>query len=842
MIDFGNLPRPGPSARPVDPLAIFRGLPKTADALNDLWGGQSDALRLWHEKRNQHDTLISLNTGAGKTVVGLLIAQSLVNEDIGKVVYVCPTIDLVHQTASEAKRLGLQFSLRVAGGFSNDGYQTGKCFCITTYQALLQPYTAFRTDLEPKAIIFDDAHVAESIIRNFFTLSLSKKDYPKAYEELAKLFRGSFEQYHYKQGFVDITSGAAPGSILVPFVESWKNAEQIAAIVTALKPRDDDKLKYVWGYLRDRLKYCAVIFSDGGIEITPPFLPSRAIRFLERPDLRRVYLSATLNYRSDFARAFGRLPTTISPESGAGEGERLVLPVAKSTEGYFEGVLADVAKKHRVLIAVPSYYSAKRWEKFGEPPEREKFTDELNAFRAGKKKAFILAGRYDGIDLPDDKCRVMVLDGLPSGAGLLERYQFTELGMMNAHASRLACRLTQLFGRINRGRRDYGVFFIADRRLETWLKNDRYLALMPKLLYEQVKLGFGVSEKADMKARAEILGLVQRVIDRDSSWTRYYTDVMSSHVLYDDAKTRADTLEEGLVKAALSECEFAGHFWEGEIAEARTALDKTVSEIAPIDVRLCGWHNYWIANCLWIEGDHGAAEVDFRRAQLRLGAQMLVPRTGKDSEPDEEVGGSFAQRMLVILNVISKQRFDRECKRLADGFALIAEEAATSDQVEEGVRLLGEVLGFTSTRPDNDTGLGPDVLWVYEDEKKCIAFECKTDKGESGTYNKQEVGQFHNHLQWVTDNYKDYESLGLLIVGPDLACGKQASPSDQMHLCAPHDLSALGSTIATALVDIRKALPKSRKMECEELRKRQNLTIDSIFEKLALRQLTPPEK
>ena len=57
--------------------------------------------------RKREDVLITLNTGAGKTIVGLLIAQSLVNEALDNVVYVCSTIDLVLQTAKEAKRIGL---------------------------------------------------------------------------------------------------------------------------------------------------------------------------------------------------------------------------------------------------------------------------------------------------------------------------------------------------------------------------------------------------------------------------------------------------------------------------------------------------------------------------------------------------------------------------------------------------------------------------------------------------------------------------------------------------------------------------------------------------------------
>src|SRR5580698_8261104 len=85
-----------------DPFDIFARRPSLPGTPNDLWGGQRDALQEWVKARKKRDVLISLNTGSGKTMLGILIAQSLANEKHGKVVYVCSTIDLVIQTAKEA--------------------------------------------------------------------------------------------------------------------------------------------------------------------------------------------------------------------------------------------------------------------------------------------------------------------------------------------------------------------------------------------------------------------------------------------------------------------------------------------------------------------------------------------------------------------------------------------------------------------------------------------------------------------------------------------------------------------------------------------------------------------
>jgi superfamily II DNA or RNA helicase len=194
MIDFNKLSRPKSNALPVDPLEIFGKTPNLKDAPNDLWKGQAEALEIWHKNRKSEDNAILLNTGAGKSIVGVLIAQSLVNEQIGPVVFVCSTIDLVEQTGRECERLGIPYTTRTHGTFSNDLFETGKAFCITTYQALFAAINAFSKEKQPAAVIFDDAHVAERMIRDAFTLSISKEDFPKLYTDIVNMVRPEFEK------------------------------------------------------------------------------------------------------------------------------------------------------------------------------------------------------------------------------------------------------------------------------------------------------------------------------------------------------------------------------------------------------------------------------------------------------------------------------------------------------------------------------------------------------------------------------------------------------------------------------------------------------------------------
>jgi replicative superfamily II helicase len=106
MVDFTKLRSERKQTVPTDPAAIFQRLPKPPH-INDLWDGQSKALTAWNDRRQESDLVIKLNTEGGKTLVGLLIAQSLLNELREPVVYLCPNNQLVEQTLEKASEVGL---------------------------------------------------------------------------------------------------------------------------------------------------------------------------------------------------------------------------------------------------------------------------------------------------------------------------------------------------------------------------------------------------------------------------------------------------------------------------------------------------------------------------------------------------------------------------------------------------------------------------------------------------------------------------------------------------------------------------------------------------------------
>jgi len=65
--------------------------------------------------------------------------------------------------------------------------------------------------------------------------------------------------------------------------------------------------------------------------------------------------------------------------------------------------------------------------------------------------------RYDGIDLPDDTCRQLIIVGNPDATNLQEKFLLNRLAIYSLLKDRIITRFTQATGRCTRGIRDYSL-------------------------------------------------------------------------------------------------------------------------------------------------------------------------------------------------------------------------------------------------------------------------------------------------------------------------------------------------------------------------------------------------
>ena len=107
MLDLEDLFSIDDDEKFIEPDRIFSSLVKSCEYeyLRDV---QTEILNEWFKRRNDKDIVLKMNTGAGKTFVGLLMLQSSLNEGKGPAVYVCPDLQLVAQVMQKSKEYGIK--------------------------------------------------------------------------------------------------------------------------------------------------------------------------------------------------------------------------------------------------------------------------------------------------------------------------------------------------------------------------------------------------------------------------------------------------------------------------------------------------------------------------------------------------------------------------------------------------------------------------------------------------------------------------------------------------------------------------------------------------------------
>lgn len=784
MIDFGSFRKPDVRNQSADPREIFKRRPSGEGAANDLWRGQAEALTNWFTGAKS-DTLILLNTGAGKTIIGLLIAQSYLNQGFRNVLYACGTIDLVHQTAREALKLGIAVTRRIGGRFDNELFSQGRSICITTYQAIINARSTFRGPFKPGAIIFDDAHVANRIIRDSFTLNIRKDQKEALFHEIIETVRPLFEDYSQRMELLSVLRDDSVGSVLlVPPCGFHDIADKLATSIDRQISDEEPSLFFPWLFLRDHLKFCACFVRNDSIEFTPPFLPTRTLQAFS-PDVKRVYLSATITTSADFTRVFGQKPSQIiAPDVDAGDGERLFVFRSKlGKTAPVSDVVAQVTGQTKALIAVPSRLRAQRWTNIAAMPERDDFTDKLDNFRAATSGGFILAGRFDGIDLPGAQCRVMVIDGLPTGGHLIEQYLFDQLQMDHFMANTVSVRLTQLLGRIIRGRQDFGFFIIADQITENWLKNERNRSLLPPLLRRQLYLSEQI--EAQISGPLEVPSAVEmmtKVLTRAQDWIDFYRDNIND-LDVPEVRLRENAEEDAaLAEAGKREVWFMTKLWDNDPQSAWEALESSIKDVAIFDPVLAGWYSLWVGMAYYANGNTDAAIDHFDEARRRIGRSLPLPKrriveTEKIEPPKTFIEDALRQIATGTVGKIN-ERISMLKVTTRDAFS----PTASHKQAEEAVRIIGSGLGFVSSRPCSDYGKGPDNLWIDTNTKQMIAFELKTEKKADSTINKEDIGQGLNHMEWLRGQYGNLKLIGLVYLSDAKRVSEKSSPSDDMYL------------------------------------------------------------
>ncbi len=787
-MDLSKLPiRTGPRTKATSPEEIFKSL-TLRGTVENIYGPQVEALRSWDGRRRESDNVIGMVTGGGKTLVGLLIAKSLVHETRRKVVYVCPNHQLVEQTAERAAECGIDVATYYGQTWrAREVYDEATGPCITNYAAIFNGFSTFRGH-DVAALVFDDAHVVSQEIRKAFTVRLAP-DHP-SFRAIADLFRGFFSRSSRVQQLEDALGGDWRALLFVPMFEVARAHERLRRVLIDAGIEHDGN-RYAWQHLNDHLSRCLVLISGGGIEITPPVLPIDGLPYFEA-GVRRVFLTATLPSQVEFIRTFGvQNVEPIVPSGKLGTAQRQIQFLPGSTDEAQREFAKGLIHHVKACIITPSIADAESWC----PPARRFNTRQGNAgIRAFARSAdtdkLVLAGRYDGIDLPDNACKVLVLDGLPRGASLFDRFIDEGLRIERLRTAHMATRVTQAMGRIFRNNRDHGAVLVCGTDLQRWLRDPAHQQYLPPLLQQQLQFGLELRRHVDGK-RADFPGLLKKVLEGHKDWDRLYGENVEAFEA--GARPAEPTW---IIELTLRERAAFWKLWTDDYPSAMAEYDRLAGDTSDHDRRLAAWYHHWAGLAHQLAGDGaGATDAYVRAANERGELGRPATRGGLISHRGALSPGPQATKIASLL-----EKGGAPVRAKLDAIAAALVYGPDTNPTEEALRELGALLGLEATRPDRDRKVrtGPDVLWRLVATKSGAALEAKTNKLSSSQYQKKDdIGQFHDHVEWLKRTYPE-EEFDCAIVGLPLSVSRDANPPPTLRVIGVEEFAQLAIRLRMA--------------------------------------------
>lgn len=794
MVDFEKLRTKKKKERVIEPTEILRPLPKPP-GFNDLYTSQTEVLHTWFERRKERDVVLKLHTGGGKTLVGLLIAQSSLNESGEPVLYLAPTVQLVNQTLEKAKAHGIPAVTYERGKPLNDDFLNGNAIMVATYKALFNGRSKFGLRggqaQRVSAIICDDSHVAFSVVREAFTLEVKSEEDRPRYESLAGLFRGAFKDMDRLGTFDDILSGSEYSVLEVPY---WAWHGQLDAVREQLKS-DAEKYALVWPLLRDQLHLCHALLSRHALTLTPIFPLINAFpTFSEAP--RRIYMSATIADDSEIVRTFDANPQSVqkalSSRSLAGISERMILipdlmPFSLDVHDAIQKILEWTAKLNLgSVILVPSDKAAAQWSEVATIAQGSQEVEQLvEALQTRKTSGpVVFANRYDGIDLPGESCRLLVMSGLPAGTSSYELFRANSLYAGATITRMLAQRIEQGMGRGARGAGDHCVVLLAGTDIAAWIAKDANFRFLTSATRAQLEMGSEISK--EVKDLKDLAQTIKRSFERDKGWTKYHAETLAE--LVDEDKP--DELQ--LEQAAMERKAFS--LWhDGYYEQAISRIEKGLADATALDLQTRGWNEQLAARIADKWGHSDRAE-DLQRQAYAHNRNILRPKVRPPYRP-LPIPGAQA-------NAIARQIGGYRLRR---GFLQSFEEAivrlhhdSSSNQFEQALVELATMIGLSADRHDTN-GEGPDVLWLLP-TKVGIVIEAKSRKKEKNALTKEEHGQLLVAAEWFASNYPDYRCVRVCVHSKNQAT--KAAVAGASHALTYENLAALVSDARVFLTSL----------------------------------------
>lgn len=738
---------------------------------------QTEVMNRWFDDRDRQDSVIKLNVGSGKTLVGLLLLQSSLNEGKGPALYVSPDNQLSQQVVQEAKALGIE----VTDDPRNADYAAGEKICVVNVYRLFNGKSVFGvgvSQINIGTVVIDDAHACVSTITQQFRISLRNTHdaYKKIFAALAEDLKGYNEARS-----LDIDAGDPRAHMEVPFW-SW-DSHQTQVLKALHEHRSDAELQFTYPLLKEILRQCRCVIGGQHLEIEPYFPATDLIQSFRRAK-RRIYMTATLADDSVIVTHFGANPDSLGkpivPSSSQSMGERMILMPQELnsdlTIADVRGLLTELAEKVNVVVIVPSNLAAEDWEDDADQVLiGNAVADGVDKLRKGHVGLTVLVNRYDGIDLPGTACRVLAIVDLPEVNSYANLIDSEVLSGTAVNLRRQIERIEQGMGRGVRSNDDYCVVLLLGPKLTSRLRSPEGLAMLTPATKAQLDLSRKIAKKLSTPSIEEIKNVLLQCINRDPNWIKVSKKILVSLKADDELRLDPGKLA---IRAAFDSARANQH------KEAVAILDKAIDGTVETQVKA------------WLLSRKAAFQhsIDADGAQKTLvAAHAMEPGVIKPMHGTtyKKLTSATGQQAATLIANHHARFMDATAMRLfADELCSDLQFSPdASEKFEASVNDLAWFLGIRGQRPEKDYKEGPDNLWALPNGS-FLVIECKNGVTSGSGISKKDAGQLGQSVAWFGGRYPASTSVPI-IVHPERTLGQGASLVNGMRVIDPAGLEKL---------------------------------------------------
>ncbi|WP_461633557.1 DEAD/DEAH box helicase family protein [Labilibaculum euxinus] len=764
MVDFRKRLKKTSSEKKTNPIEIYESLDRRSIA-GPLRPAQLNILNEWYDtKLNEKDLIIKLHTGEGKTLIGLLILLSKINSNSGSCLFICPNKYLVQQVRQDAKKFGIPYcTIGEDNSLPND-FIDGKKILITHVQKVFNGKTIFglNNDYVPvENIILDDSHACIDSIKDTFTINLKREH--SIYKEIFELFRDALPE----QGegtFLEMQTGDYNSFLPIPY---WSWIDKSAEILQILSNyKDEVEIMFSWPFIKDNIKNCQAFISGQNIEITPIHIPIEKFSSFNNAS-QRILMSATTQDDSFFIKGLGfnfeAIKSPLTNPTQLWSGEKMIVIPSLVDETLDRLTMVNILgepsnKSYGIVSLVSSFNKTDRYYKLGSlVPNSQEIPAVIDQLKKGKfEKTVVFANRYDGIDLPDETCRILIFDGKPFFFSLSERYEESNRNGSDSINIKIAQKIEQGLGRSVRGEKDYCLILLIGADLIKFIKSSRTNKYFSPQTKKQIEIGLEIAAMAsdEISDKNEpfkvVKSLMKQSLKRDEDWKEFYKEEMD--------KIQTTIQQSKIYDTFLLERKASVFNHTGNYEKASEQIQKIIDKHCTNESEK-GWYLQIMARYKYLQ-----SKTDSNQLQISAflkNHQLLKPSEGIVYNKLEFINESRTKR---IEKWIRNHKNYQELMISVEGVLSDLEFGTSSDKFEAALKDLGSMLGFLSERPDKEFKKGPDNLWCGVSNQYFI-FECKSEVDvDRQEIHKHESGQMNTHCAWFKGEYGDSPVKRFLII------------------------------------------------------------------------------